>query len=164
MLGVFRALRGRPEDASGAPSRSSRMSTQDPSSAGGTASRKQMLALVLRETLRHNDVPREWLGMEFFRTMDRSGARTDGIHVRLVVRDGHPALPARMVALERDFRRRVSLIDYRASSWLQGVSWQFDLAEADEPAPSPAPVRVRPNLQEQRFAVHTYAATAPAQL
>jgi hypothetical protein len=120
--------------------------TRQPSSGmGGTTSRKQMLALVLRETLLRNGVPASWVGMEFFRTMDRAGSRTDGIHVRLVVRDGHPDLPARMLVLERDFRRRINLIDYRAVEWLQGVSWQFELPEEEQAAAAwAAPAAVRP--------------------
>ncbi|HEY0824974.1 MAG TPA: hypothetical protein VGD76_14395 [Ramlibacter sp.] len=112
--------------------------TGSPSTVGGTASRKQLLAVVLRETLIRNGVPASWLGIEFFRTMDREGARTGGIHVRLLVQDAHSAVAARMVELERDFRRRVALIDYRAHEWLQGVSWQFELPDDDGAQPTSA--------------------------
>lgn len=143
--------------------------TRGPSSIGGTASRKQLLAVVLRETLLRNGVPSDALGMQFFRTIDRAGARTDGIHVRLVVRDGNPELPSCMLALERDFRRRVALIDYRAGEWLQGVTWQFELPE-DAPAADLSPVR-RGDAQAHGAArppapspSHTYAFTEPAPL
>ena len=159
MFSLFRPARERVDSAIGASSQPSRMATQDPASVGGTASRKQLLAVVLRETLLHGGVPRDWLAMEFFRTMDKAGARSDGIHVRLIVRDGHADLPARMVAIERDFRRRVGLVDYRAGEWLQGVSWQFDLPDDDEPA------AVRwPRLRDQSRSTHTYASTQPAAL
>lgn len=135
MLKRLRTIIGKRSDAqdSGPSTTASEAVTRAPTSGmGGTASRKQLLAVVLRETLLRNAVPNGCLGMEFFRTMDRSGARTDGIHVRLVVRDLHEELASRMVALERDFRRRLTVIDWRAADWLQGVSWQLDLPEADE--------------------------------
>lgn len=174
-----------PETRAGQESTLGTPSRQPTSGMGGTTSRKQMLALVLRETLLRNGVPASWVGMEFFRTMDRAGSRTDGIHVRLVVRDGHPDLPARMLVLERDFRRRVQLIDYRAVEWLQGVSWQFELPEEEEQAaaawtapaaerPAAAPARVEEDgpllisrgarARQQDARGLTFASTEPAPL
>jgi len=169
MFKVFTALsaslRGSRRDAA-APDG---VATRVPSGIGGTASRKQMLAVVLRETLLRNNVPNGSVGLEFFRTIDRTGARTDGIHVRLIVRDGHPDLPSCMLALERDFRRRVALIDYRATEWLQGVTWQFELPE-EATAPGLAPAAGRPAPQRSavpastRSQGATYAFTEPAPL
>lgn len=167
MLRLFTGLSGRlRESRRGGISTSGDVPTRAPSSIGGTASRKQLLAVVLRETLLRNSVPNDALGMEFFRTIDRAGARTDGIHVRLVVRDGHPHLPSRMLALEQDFRRRVALIDYRASEWLQGVTWQFELPE-EAPAPARVSAAAQPRValsSSPRPATQTYAFTEPAPL
>jgi hypothetical protein len=181
---------GRESQDSG-PASSNEALTRGPTSGvGGTASRKQLLAPVLRETLLRNAVPNGCVGMEFFRTMDRSGARTDGIHVRLVLRDLHDELAGRIVALERDFRRRLTLIDWRAAEWLQGVSWQMELpdddampeAAASENAPAsaraaasairarPAPAEDRPvlsrgrNAREEDAQGRTYKSTEPAPL
>lgn len=167
MLRLFTGLSGRLRGSPrGGIATSGDVPTRAPSNIGGTASRKQLLAVVLRETLLRNSVPNDALGMEFFRTIDRAGARTDGIHVRLVVRDGHPHLPSRMLALEQDFRRRVVLIDYRASEWLQGVTWQFELPdEAPAPVRASGAVQPRVNLSSApRTATHTYAFTEPAPL
>ena len=137
MLQTIKNIFGKDRESqdSGPASTSNEALTRGPTSGvGGTASRKQMLAIVLRETLLRNTVPSGCVGMEFFRTMDRSGARTDGIHVRLVLRDLHDELAGRIVALERDFRRRLTAIDWRAAEWLQGVSWQLELPEEQEAA------------------------------
>ena len=137
MLQTIKNIFGKDRESqdSGPASTSNEALTRGPTSGvGGTASRKQMLAIVLRETLLRNTVPSGCVGMEFFRTMDRSGARTDGIHVRLVLRDLHEELAGRIVALERDFRRRLTAIDWRAAEWLQGVSWQLELPEEQEAA------------------------------
>ena len=120
----------------------------------GSAARKHLLAVVLKETLLRNQLPAASVGIEFFRTLDRSGARTDGIHVRLIVRQE----PASLIALERDFRRRLALMDYRASDWLQGVSWQFDLADGEKPKP-----RLLPSLDDDAPRDdRTFANTEPA--
>jgi len=140
-----------------APSR-----TANPAS-GGTASRKQILALMLRETLIRGGLPADALGIEFFRTVDRAGTRNDGIHVRLLVRDGHPGLPARMPALERDFRRRVAFIDERAGEWLQGVSWQFELLQ-EELAPGARGERPPAMRPREAFHAQTFSSTEPAPL
>jgi hypothetical protein len=142
--------KGREPQDSGPSTAAGEAATRAPASGGGgTASRKQLLAIVLRETMLRNAVPSGCLAMEFFRTMDRSGARTDGIHVRLVVRDLHEELAARMVTLERDFRRRVSVIDWQAAEWLQGVSWQLDLPR-DDGMPEVAAAAIRPPMETPR--------------
>lgn len=159
----LRSSRGTPE---------TRKRANAASSIGGTASRKQLLAVVLKETLLRNNVPAAWIGIEFFRTMDRSGARTDGIHVRLLVREDQPGLPARLLALERDFRKRLTVIDHQAIEWLQGVSWQFEVPDEDPLADAAtasagdratAPPRTaQPRARDARE--FTYASTAPAPL
>lgn len=182
--------RGRESQDSGPATAANESATRAPASGvGGTASRKQLLAIVLRETLLRNAVPNDSVGMEFFRTMDRSGARTDGIHVRLVLRDLHDELAGRIVALERDFRKRLAAIDWRAAEWLQGVSWQLDLPQDEATAPgtdaathpamaraAAAAIRSRPlgedaawrgrrsNLREEDAQGRTYNSTEPAPL
>ncbi|HEX7890489.1 MAG TPA: hypothetical protein VF522_14095 [Ramlibacter sp.] len=171
MFNLFAALPGKLRASGSTPDTGKRPNAS--SSIGGTASRKQLLAVVLKETLLRNKVPATWLGIEFFRTMDRSGTRTDGIHVRLLLREDRPELAALMLVLERDFRRRLTIIDHQAIEWLQGVSWQFDVPEEDpltEPAgataapgqepPAPSLRAGRPR-QAPEF---TYAHTSPAPL
>lgn len=169
MLSLLSVFSGKLRPSRSAPETRKRANAT--SSIGGTASRKQLLAVVLKETLLRNNVPAAWIGIEFFRTMDRTGARTDGIHVRLLVREDQPGLPARLLALERDFRKRLTVIDHQVIEWLQGVSWQFDVpdeepladaASAAARAQAPQAVDSKPRRQEARE--FTYASTAPAPL
>lgn len=170
MLSLFSAFSRKLRAAPRTPE--SRKRANATSSIGGTASRKQLLAVVLKETLLRNNVPAAWIGIEFFRTMDRSGARTDGIHVRLLVREGQPELSGRLLALERDFRKRLTVIDHQAIEWLQGVSWQFELPEQDplaDAAPAAAGDPASPPVRDakgrrQDAREFTYASTAPAPL
>lgn len=168
MLQTIKTIFGKAPESqdSGPASTSNEALTRGPTSGvGGTASRKQMLAIVLRETLLRNAVPNGCVGMEFFRTMDRSGARTDGIHVRLVLRDLHDELAGRIVALERDFRRRLTAIDWRAAEWLQGVSWQMEWAEEHEATASAAAADTPAAVRAAGAAIRTrpsLAADAPA--
>ena len=126
MLRIFSRPAERPRTFSETSAR-----TETPSTRGGSASRKQLVEVMFRETLIRNSIPAPWLEMKFFRTLDAQGVRTGGIQVRLVVHDGHSFVTARMVELERDLRRRIALIDCRAQEWLQGVSWQLDLPRDD---------------------------------
>jgi hypothetical protein len=171
MFKLFAALPEKLRASHNAPDTGKRPNAS--SSIGGTASRKQLLAVVLKETLVRNKVPATWVGIEFFRTMDRSGTRTDGIHVRLLLREDQPELAARMLGLERDFRRRLTIIDHQAIEWLQGVSWQFDVPEED-PLAGPADAMAAPRQQQAAPSLRTrerrpapeftYAHTSPAAL
>lgn len=160
---------------------------------GGSTSRKQLLSVVLRETLLRNGIPVAWIGVQYLRTVDRAKPQPSGIHVRLVVQQWHPDLPPCMIAIERDFLRRVALVDYRCSDWLQGVSWQFRLPDdlecpplprpgawtADPPAAAPAdreavpsehgkviegPLRLSPSLADDDVGMRAHAPTVPAPL
>lgn len=100
--------------------------------------RKELLTVVLRETLLRNGIPAPWIGAQFLRCVDRTATtQATGVHARLLVRHWHPRLPSCLWTLQRDFCRRVTLVDYRSADWLQGVSWQFQLPEGTELPPLP---------------------------
>jgi hypothetical protein len=71
--------------------------------------RKDLLKLVLRETLTRNGIPQVWMAADMLRTT--SPKREQGIHMRL-----HPARVGAQPAghgpaLEREFLQRLLLLD-----------------------------------------------------
>jgi hypothetical protein len=89
--------------------------------------RKDLLRLVLRETLQRNGIPSAWLSADLLRTA--TGRREDGIHVRFLVRQWEPKLMLHGVAFEKEYLQRLLLLDPLAGNWLMGFSWQFVLPE-----------------------------------
>jgi len=111
---------------------SSAPASSEPTSGNLGSVRKDLLRVVMRETLHRNGIPAHWLAAEILRT--HSSRREPGFHLRILVRHWDPRLILNAVAFERDLRQRLLLLDSRCGEWLAGLSWQFLLPE-DTPFP-----------------------------
>ena len=112
-------------------------SSEGGSSQGPIAVRKDLLRLVLRETVGASGIPGQWLDAQMMRSS--SPRRGDGLHVRFFVRHWEPRLLEHAPGFEREFTRRLLMIDPAARDWLHGFSWQFTLPDADAAPPLPHP-------------------------
>jgi hypothetical protein len=100
-------------------------------------SRRELLRVVLRDTLNRHGIPSAWFDAEVLVSTSRTGER--GIHWRLVVKNPDPRLLTYAVALQNALIKRLMTFDPLASGWLTGVSWQYALPdEATCPAMPPA--------------------------
>jgi hypothetical protein len=97
--------------------------------------RKEVLQVVMRDTLLRNGIPSAWLRIDILRTT--SAQRQPGVHVRFLLLQWRPQVIAHGVALERDFHRRLLALDPGADDWLMGFSWQFALEDASACPPLP---------------------------
>jgi hypothetical protein len=91
------------------------------------AARKDLLRLVLRETLTRNGIPTRWIGAEILRATLRD--REPGVHLRFLIREWDTRLLEHGPALEENYRKRLLALDPESPKWLMGISWQFALAE-----------------------------------
>lgn len=108
------------------PARTAPAATLPPVS-GRDATRRELVAMAVRDTLRKQGIPQEWIGAEASPALT---ARKDrGIHLRLVVRHWHPALPSCVVALQKSVAARMSRLDPLSCEWLVGISWKFEPAD-----------------------------------
>ena len=102
-----------------------------------SASRRELLRLVLRDTLNHAGIPTSWIGADLLSATSRG--REPGIHVRLLMKHWDPRLMPHGVAFEQSFKKGVLTIDPQADHWLLGISWQFSLADDRGCPPLPHP-------------------------
>jgi len=162
-MGMLDLLRGKkPPAAKSRPARTPPNSTQFAASQQGPVSnsphgvRKDLLKLVLRETLTRNGIPQVWVTADLLRTT--SPRREYGVHVRFLVRVWDPRLMQYGPALEKEFVQRLLLLDPQAAQWLTGFSWQFALPDDFVTPVLPHPsswTATQPRDPEARMAPHT---------
>jgi len=90
-------------------------------------SRRELLRVVLRDTLYRHGIPAAWFDAEVLVSTSRTGER--GIHWRLVVKNPDARLLTYAVALQHALIKRLTTFDPLASAWLTGVSWQYSLPD-----------------------------------
>ena len=104
----------------------SSLNTKSPMSQENS-SRREVLRLVLRDTLNRTGIPTSWIGADLLAATSRG--REPGIHVRLLLKHWDPRLMVHGIAFENAFKKRVLTLDPSADRWLIGISWQFSLAD-----------------------------------
>jgi hypothetical protein len=101
---------------------------------GGT--RREMLRVVLRDTLHRHGIPATWIAAEVLLSTSRAGRR--GVHWRLVIKHWDERLMTHSISLQQNLIKRVLSLDPLASEWLNGVSWQLDVPDDTVHPPMPA--------------------------
>lgn len=117
------------------------------------ASRRELLRLVLRDTLNRTGIPTSWVGADLLAATSRG--REPGIHVRLLLKHWDPRLMLHGIAFENAFKKRVLTLDPLADRWLLGLSWQFAL-----PDESNCPAMPHPGVWTSSVPAATFLATA----
>lgn len=90
--------------------------------------RRELLSMAVRDTLRKHGIPVEWITAETSPVV--TARRERGIHLRLVLRQWQPALPGYAVAIQQAVTARLARLDPLSCDWLAGVSWKFEPADA----------------------------------
>jgi hypothetical protein len=92
------------------------------------AARREMLRVVLRDTMNRHGVPAGWISAETLVASSRARGQS-GIHWRLSIKHWDARLPAHCVAFQNNLIKRVMTFDPMAADWLMGISWQFVLED-----------------------------------
>ncbi len=101
------------------------------------ASHRELLRLVLRDTLNRTGIPTSWIGADLLAATSRG--RAPGIHVRLLLKHWDPRLMLHAIAFEQAFCKRLMTLDPTSDDWLLGLSWQFSLADESNCPAMPHP-------------------------
>jgi hypothetical protein len=135
------------ESAGGTASTQFRESEPDSTgqSESRNAPRRELVQVILRDTMRKHGIPSDWVECRVLSTVTRTGRR--GLHVNFVVKKAHEKLLAYVFAFQDSFERELARFEPRASDWLLSLGWEFQGFNAAE-MPDP----------------HTWAQSAPAPL
>lgn len=99
--------------------------------------RRELVAMAVRDTLRKNGIPAQWFATEMVSAM--TPARERGVQLRLVLREWQPQLLAHAVSLQRAIEGKLRRMDPLSPGWLAGVTWKFELADDSACPPLPPP-------------------------
>ncbi|TWO65507.1 hypothetical protein FN976_27255 [Caenimonas sedimenti] len=99
--------------------------------------RRDLLRLVLRDTLTRTGIPAGWIEMHALAAS--SSGKATGVHARFIIRHWNPLLMVHAPGLEQSFVQRLMALDPLADQWVMGFSWQFGLAADAVVAPLPRP-------------------------
>src|SRR4051812_48439335 len=87
------------------------------------ASRRELVKLVLRETMRRHAVPSDWIECRMLPVVNSK--RKSGLHVQLIVKQGQGNLLRYIPAFQSGMMAEIEKFDARAWDWLLSISWQF---------------------------------------
>ena len=115
--------------------------SENASAESGTrqAPRRELVQVVFKSAMRRHGIPSDWIECRSLPVASRT--RPDGMHVQLIVRDGHEQLMAYVLAFQESFLKELAQYEPRADDWLFSLAWQFQpLPEgrARPPMPDPA--------------------------
>ena len=109
----------------------------DEDQASRNASRREVVHVVLRDTMRKHGIPSDWIEDRVLSVVNREGVC--GTHVQFIVRGGEERLMAYVHAFQDSFRRQLVQVEPRAMDWLRSLSWEFQgVAPGPGAMPDPA--------------------------
>ena len=88
------------------------------------APRRDLVQVVLRETMRKHGIPSDWIECRTLSVLTRQ--HKQGMHVQFIVRKGDEQLLEYVHAFQASFWREVERFEPRVREWLFSVAWQFD--------------------------------------
>ena len=114
-----------PGERRGPGSESAQFHESDQSSASVSRNgpRRELVHVVLRDSMRRHGIPSAWIDCRILSVVTRS--QRSGVHLQFIVRDGVDRLLAYVPAFQTSFMREIARFDPRVDDWLFSVSWQF---------------------------------------
>jgi hypothetical protein len=95
----------------------------DDSEPSRNAPRRELVQVILRDTMRKHGIPSDWIDCRILSTVNRHGR--PGLHVNFVVRQAHDRLLAYVFAFQDSFERELARFEPRSRDWLLSLGWEF---------------------------------------
>jgi hypothetical protein len=102
-----------------------------------SAPRRELVQVVLRDTMRRHGIPAAWIDCRILSVVSRKAVT--GMHVQFVVRQSAGRLLTYVPALQSSFMEEIGRFDPQVSEWLFSLSWQFEgwVGDASPVMPDP---------------------------
>jgi hypothetical protein len=88
------------------------------------APRRELVQIVLRDTMRKHGIPSDWIDCRILSVVTRR--KTSGMHVQFIVSKGQSRLLAFVQPFQDSFWEEIEKFEPRARDWLFSLAWQFD--------------------------------------
>ena len=89
----------------------------------GRDTRRELVQVVLRDTMRKHGIPSDWIDCRILSVQTRQ--LKAGMHVQFVVRQGDEQLLNYVHAFQDSFWEEILKFEPQAREWLFSVAWQF---------------------------------------
>jgi hypothetical protein len=101
------------------------------------APRRELVHVVLRDTMRKHGIPSDWIDCRILSVMTRN--HTAGMHVQFIVGKGQNRLLNYVQPFQESFWQEIEKFEPRAREWLFSLAWQFDGTGVRAKRPMPGP-------------------------
>jgi hypothetical protein len=137
-MGLMNKIFGRDANGTTAADDESPQSDESDKASGhskGRDTRRELVQVVLRDTMRKHGIPSDWIDCRILSAQTRQ--RKTGMHVQFVVRQGDEQLLNYVHAFQDSFWEEILKFEPHAREWLFSVAWQFDGKADRGSAPPP---------------------------
>ena len=88
--------------------------------------RRQLIMVLLRDVLRRHGIPQQWIELQMM--VVSSASRGSGLYVRLVLKHWDARMLNYAQAFQNELLTDIGRFEPKASEWLHGISWQFEMS------------------------------------
>jgi hypothetical protein len=118
------------------PSQFHESETHIGSTVSPNAPRRELVKVVLRDTMRKHAIPSGWIDCRILSAITRQ--HKSGMHVQFIVRDGEARLLKYVHAFQDSFWQEIEKFEPQARQWLFSLGWQFEGVSGHGVASMPA--------------------------
>lgn len=95
------------------------------------APRRELVQVVLRNTMRKHAIPSDWMDCRILSVVTRE--RQAGMHVQFIVRQGEEQLLQYVHVFQDTFWQELEKFEAHPRKWLFSLAWQFEEGRAAAP-------------------------------
>jgi hypothetical protein len=96
------------------------------------APRRELVQVVLRDTMRKHAIPSDWIDCRILSVQTRK--HKTGMHVQFIIRQGEDRLMDYVHAFQDTFWEELEKFEPRPREWLFSLAWQFEGESRRDPA------------------------------
>jgi hypothetical protein len=98
-------------------------STSNEAEGSRNAPRRELVQVVMRDTMRKHGIPGDWMECRIFSTVTRTGRA--GLNVNFVIKQAHQQMLGYVFAFQDSFETELARFEPRAHDWLMSLGWEF---------------------------------------